>query len=89
MERAAYPGLKTKDKREWRSSVQRRGEPKGSSRKKTPKDLTYVQNSTGCELENIHLWIECWQFSVAPMAIMTNEFIYSQVAQTANSVTTI
>ena len=69
--------------------MQRLAEPKGSSRKKTLKDLTRVQNSTGCELKNIHLWMECWQFSVAPTAIMINEFLYSQVAQAANYVTTI
>lgn len=62
---------------------------KGRSRKEILKDLTHVQNFAGCALRSIHLWIECWQFSVAPMAIMINEFLYSQVAQAANYVTTI
>lgn len=69
--------------------MHRLAEAKGSSRKKTLKDLTHVQNFTGCKLKNIHLWIECWHSSVAPTAIMINEFLYSQVAQAANYVTTI
>lgn len=69
--------------------MHRLAEAKSSSRKKTLKDLTRVQNFTGCELTNIHLWIEGWHFSVAPTAIMINEFLYSQAAQAANYVTTI
>lgn len=55
------------------------------------KDLVHVPNLTGCKHTTFISGQNagCLLFSVAPTAIMMNEFLYSQVAQAADYAITI